>query len=234
MGSMVRLDGVVPPHCLIGTGQRSTLWHMPGLNTQLMTITARNRFCGFRLRLPPATGGSSPRLQLAQASSLAPFSRQQAARGVPQSCPPALFLAASDDTRDVELQRVYTSAVDTYLSRVCDAIGRAHEAWRAQARLVQVLINAVQAIGGSLQGGGLATVIRQRAPRETPWQRSRTEAIATAIGLCWENWQRSVSLSGLPLYPSFAAFPGPMAPPTPNVPVPVIALTQNPVFLSGS
>ena len=40
-------------------------------------------------------------------------------------------------------------------------------------------------------------------------------------------FQRSFKVPGLPWYPSFAAFPGPMAPPTPNVPTPLVACTHD-------
>lgn len=212
---------------------------MPGLNTQLMLATARARFSSFQLRLPTAVGARAPQPNILSAtirSGVAPqttFSRQQPLRGTPLPCPPALFLAASNDVRDIENQRACSSAIDTYLSRICDAIGQAHTTWRLQARLVQVVINAVQAVGGSLQGPALGPEITLRGPREDQWQRPRTEAIAAGIGMCWENWQRSISVPGLPWYPAFAAFPGPMAPPTPNVPVPLVVLMQNTVHLNS-
>jgi hypothetical protein len=209
---------------------------MPGLNVQLMLATARTRFCSFRLQLPTVTGARPPQLYIAPVSSSVRSlsGRQQPGRGTPQSSPPALFVAASDDTRDIEQQRVCSDAMDTYLTRICDAIAQAHNVWRSQARLVQVVINSVQASAGNLQGGSLAPEIRQRAPRENAWQRPRSEAIATAIGFCWENWQRSVTVPGLPWYPAFAAFPGPLVPPTPNVPSPLVTLMQNPVLLLSS
>jgi len=199
---------------------------MPALNTQLMLATARARFSSFQLRLPPAAGTRAAQLQIASGGGNAShsiFGRQQ-----------ALFLAASNDTRDIDVQRVCNAAMDTYLSRICDAIGQAHNTWRAQARLVQVTVNANMASGGSLQGAGLGPAIRQSAPRERAWQRTRSEAVATAIGFCWENWQRSVSVPGLPWYPSFASFPGPLTPPTPNVPVPLAVLLQNSILLNST
>ena len=36
----------------------------------------------------------------------------------------------------------------------------------------------------------------------------------------------TIKVTGMPWYPAFAAFPSPVAPPTPNIPCPVIALTQ--------
>jgi hypothetical protein len=49
------------------------------------------------------------------------------------------------------------------------------------------------------------------------------DAIADAVDQKWKSWQDKVMVPALPWYPAFAAFPGPMAPPMPNVPVPLIA-----------
>jgi hypothetical protein len=207
---------------------------MPGLNTQLMLATARARFCSFQLRLPTVVGVVAPQIRIASAAASATPSTsiRQVTRGTSLSCPPALFLPASDDPRNLDMQRACSATVDAYLSRICDAIGQAHTAWRLRARLVQVAINAHVASGGNLQGAGLEPDIRQHAPREGSWERARSEAIAAGIGICWENWQRAVSVPGLPWYPGFAAFPGPMAPPTPNVPTPLVTV-QNPVHLNS-
>jgi hypothetical protein len=49
------------------------------------------------------------------------------------------------------------------------------------------------------------------------------DAVAKGVSKCFKNWQDKVMVPGLPWYPAFAAFPGPMAPPMPNVPVPLVA-----------
>ena len=49
------------------------------------------------------------------------------------------------------------------------------------------------------------------------------DAIAKGVSKCFKDWQDKVTVPGLPWYPAFAAFPGPMAPPMPNVPTPLIA-----------
>jgi hypothetical protein len=205
---------------------------MPGLNTQIMLATARQRFSQFQLRLPTVVRGPAPQLRIAPSHS--PSSRQQPTRGTPGTCPPALFLAASDDSRDIEFQRVCSNRMDTYLSRICDAIGQAHNVWRMRAMLVDVVVNAVSASGGRLEGAGLEPDIRLRAPQEDAWQRPRSEAIAYGIGTGWNNWQVSVSVPGLPWYPAFAAFPGPMAPPMPNVPIPLVGLRHLPFHVNAA
>jgi hypothetical protein len=49
------------------------------------------------------------------------------------------------------------------------------------------------------------------------------DAVAKGVSTCFKNWQDQVTVPGLPWYPAFAAFPGPMAPPMPNIPTPLIA-----------
>jgi hypothetical protein len=49
------------------------------------------------------------------------------------------------------------------------------------------------------------------------------DAVAKGVSKCFKDWQDKVIVPGLPWYPAFAAFPGPMAPPMPNVPTPLIA-----------
>ena len=43
----------------------------------------------------------------------------------------------------------------------------------------------------------------------------------------WSALAASVTVSELPWYPSFAAFPAPVAPPTPNMPAPFMALPHD-------
>ncbi len=203
------------------------------LNTQVMLATARARFSSFQLRLPTASATTSPRLGISP-GGMTGGSSPQAPRGTPMPCPPALFVAASNDARDVELQRVTNASMDSYLSHVCDAIVQAHSIWLQQARLVNVIVNGITASAGTLQGPALGPAIRQNAPREGAWQRSRSEAIAVGIGFCWETWQRAVTVPGLPWYPSFVAVPAPIAPPTPNVPTPLIVVCQNSFLMNAS
>jgi hypothetical protein len=49
------------------------------------------------------------------------------------------------------------------------------------------------------------------------------DAIAKGLSDCWKSWQDGVSVPGLPFYPAFACFPGPMAAPMPNVPFPMLS-----------
>lgn len=59
-------------------------------------------------------------------------------------------------------------------------------------------------------------------------------AFGNAAGRAWKRWVSRVSIPGLPLYPSFAAFPGGMAPPTPNIPVPLLAIAPGAMIDGGT
>ncbi len=49
--------------------------------------------------------------------------------------------------------------------------------------------------------------------------------LARALSSSWDEWASLFSITMPGAFPSFAAFPGPMAPPTPAIPVPLAAAT---------
>lgn len=110
----------------------------------------------------------------------------------------------------------------TYVNGICSAIGRAWNLWQSQASLTQVSINGPLASGGKLVGPGLEAFILSSAP---PGWESYSRPIAAGIHNQWTSFQREVRVPNLPWYPAFAAFPGPYAPPMPNVPCPLAALS---------
>jgi len=114
------------------------------------------------------------------------------------------------------------------------AVRFAHDQWRVQAKLQNIHINAVTATGTSdcLDGPDLDPLICQAptvAALSGPMRFVR-DAVAEGVGDCFTAWQNNVTVPGLPWYPSFAAYPGPMAPPMPNVPSPAIALVSTGVY----
>lgn len=99
--------------------------------------------------------------------------------------------------------------------------------WRLQAHFQNITITAVTAIGtpGCLTGPALGAWIVQ-APgvrSATGYWQALVTAVANAVSGNFSQWQSSVMVPGLPWYPTFAAFPGPFAPPMPNIPMPLIA-----------
>jgi len=53
-------------------------------------------------------------------------------------------------------------------------------------------------------------------------EQKHRDAVAKGVSKQWKSWQGKVMVPGLPWYPAFIAFPGPMAPPMPNIPMPLI------------
>ena len=107
-----------------------------------------------------------------------------------------------------------------------DAVGFAHNLWRLQAKFQNLKINALTALGtpGCLAGPELESNIKM-FPGCAAWignMGKYRDAVAKGVSKCFKDWQDNVMVPGLPWYPAFIAFPGPMAPPMPNIPMPLI------------
>ncbi len=113
-----------------------------------------------------------------------------------------------------------------YIDQVCAAICSAWAMWRAAATLVGVTINGVTASGGKVAGPAWSPLILAHGPCNSPEAMKLTQSIAAGLGGAWLQLTNSISVPGLPWYPTFAAVPSPVAPPTPNVTTPVAALTM--------
>ncbi len=102
-------------------------------------------------------------------------------------------------------------------------VRQALDQWKQQARFADIRIMAVSAIGGRLIGPDMTPLVQSAMAGSPP---NVAGAFARTVGAAWKTWQDSVTVPGLPWYPAFAAFPGPMAPPMPNVPTPLAALAS--------
>ncbi|MBL8484970.1 MAG: hypothetical protein JNJ60_22430, partial [Rhodocyclaceae bacterium] len=112
---------------------------------------------------------------------------------------------------------------NTYLDALARAVAQAISQWQETARLSGVIINSVTAFGGVLVAPPLDPLIRSAAPGGS-WD-AYTRAIAAGLGNQMRTFESLVKVPGLPWYPSFAAVPCPVAPPTPNVPCSLMALS---------
>lgn len=201
---------------------------MPALNQKLMVLTAKDRFRSFRLKAPPggapaARGVGAPAVRV----TVSKVGATAIAKATPLSMPPALFLASGTSAADVQSQRQHSDEFDAFIDKACAAICAAHEHWRSQAHFRDIRIMGPVAEGGRLEGPALEPLIKSelaRIPGAASMQR-HGQAIASALGGLWAQWCQSVRVPGLPWYPSFAAIPGASAPPTPNVPTPLAALS---------
>jgi hypothetical protein len=109
-----------------------------------------------------------------------------------------------------------------YVEGMCQAINQALQTWRESACLDGVRINGPVAIGGKLRSVALEPLILQRAP--AGWD-AYSRGIAASVHSQFTSFANEVSVPGLPWYPAFAAVPGAMALPTPNMPTPLMALS---------
>ncbi len=231
---------------------------MPSLNLALMKLNARTRFQQFRVTLPsavqartldPATILGNPLLAptpLSVASS--PLVRPQlplsgptigghrAVTAIPTPVPPGLVQAASNDKRDVDLQTSANNEYGAFIDQMSQAIVQAVDLWRQTVYLEGVVINGVTATGGALKGPALADLLTPHAPRVGLFGKAQTHATAlvNAIGQGWHQAVGMVTVPGMPWYPTFAVFPGPMVPPTPNVPFPLVSLRFSLAFLNSN
>lgn len=231
---------------------------MPSLNVTLMKLNARTRFQQFKMTLPSAAqsatmepaallgnAGSGLRA-LPQAAGNAALRTPAAAGGlraaqapakvIPTTVPPGLFLAASSGKQDVDLQAAANNEYELFIDQMCLAMASAFDCWRKTALFQGVMINGPIAVGGSITGPSFADFLKPSAPKQGLFGKALThgDALASAIGEAWRQTCLQVRVPGLSWYPMFAAYPGPQAPPTPNLPTPAAALGFNKAFLNAT
>ena len=123
---------------------------------------------------------------------------------------------------------------EKFLDGISEAICFAWATWQASATMVGVIINGPTAVGGQIVGPPLTPLILAKGPKAKPQEIKLTTAVANVIGTAWLNFTATVKVAGMPWYPAFAAFPGPVVPPMPNIPCPFAALTMVAVSVSAS
>jgi hypothetical protein len=189
----------------------------------MMQQLAKLQFSSFGIKLP--IDWRDPTETVAANHYGKAFKASEKVTPVPP-CPPALFVAASPNKYHTDAAKEISDKLSAYIDGICSAICSAWSQWQSTATLVGVVINAVTAAGGQVVGPPWMPLIMAGAPKATEWELKYSTAIADALSTAWLSYTATIKVPGLPWYPAFAAFPGPVAPPTPNVPVPVAALTQ--------
>lgn len=137
--------------------------------------------------------------------------------------PSKLFVPATPNKLHVDGVARVSGDFEKYIDGIVDAICNGFNMWKPQAKFQNLIINAAVAVGtpGCLAGPELKNLILPTAPKATPQELKYSKAIAEHLSEAWKKWQDNVTVPGLPWYPAFVAFPGPMAPPMPNVPTPL-------------
>jgi len=185
-----------------------------------MAITAKMKFIANMKELP--IEWSQPGVQYNDA-----FEPAELVNPSTSPTPPYIFREASLNKYHVDTAEVLGKGFSSFIDNICDAIGYSHNMWKLQAKFKDIKVNAVIALGtpGCLDGPKIGSNIKN-APMmadATDQEKKYAAAVADALEDKWQKWQDNVMVPGLPWYPAFAAFPGPQAPPMPNVPVPLIA-----------
>jgi hypothetical protein len=139
---------------------------------------------------------------------------------------PPLFQPATLNKYHTDTQKMHVAKIGGFMDKMCDAIQGALDQWQKAATMTGVMITGPVASMGVIPPMPLMPLIMASAPKETPQLLKFSTTIATVISNAWMQFTTSIKIPGLPLFPAFAMFPGPMAPPMPSLPVPFAALTK--------
>ncbi len=200
---------------------------MPGLNP--LKIIGNLKFMAAGLKLPTSASWRQPSGDPAAAhygEALQPHERVALPRLPPPWFTPQnrhKYHQQSCDDIGEEFKKLHDGMID--------AVQFAHNMWRFQAKFQNLKVMALSAIGtpGCLDGPSLQSGIKT-APSCAAFTGNRAkyrDAVAKGVSTAFKSWQDNVMVPGLPWYPAFVAFPGPQAPPMPNVPTPLIACTSS-------
>jgi hypothetical protein len=200
---------------------------MPAPQASAMQQLARLKFMSFKLTVP--TDWKDPKGDPGADHYGKAFKPEEK---VTSPHMPPLFLPATMNKYHTDTQGQHIADYGKFIDGICSAICSAWSQWQSAATMVGVMINAVTASAGQIVGPPMGPLILASAPKTTPQLMKYSSAIANTIGTAWLTFTATVKIPGLPFYPAYAAVPSPMAPPTPNVPVPFATLTQVPVSIS--
>ena len=187
---------------------------MPAPNPKALGDTARRHFNSKRIALPVDWHEMGPLYPQAFTPS------EQQSQPTPAD---NLFYEPTRNRYHVDSARVIGRSMANYIDGVCAAICSAISRWMQMASVASATINGPVGMlsPGGVTGPGLAPLIRAKAPQKTGMETEYSDAIAKAVGDAWAAWQKG--LTGVLSYPSFASAPNPAAPPTPNIPAPLIS-----------
>ena len=200
---------------------------MPGLSP--IKILGNLKFFSASLKLP--TQGKADPAKEAWASKYHKDRDKADMGGAPEVIPPWFMpREAGFKPHQKSCDKIGQNFKDFHDAMI-DAVQYSHNMWKLQAKFKDLQVMAVCAIGspGCLDGPELESNIKN-APMVASFSgnmKKHRDAVAKGVSKCFKDWQGQVMVPGLPWYPAFAAFPGPMAPPMPNVPMPLITCVSS-------
>ncbi len=123
-----------------------------------------------------------------------------------------------------------TEAYKSFIYTMLDAVESAFNMWRPTLMFQNIKINGPTAVGskGCLKANGDFYEMFKMYPGHNQFILGKhypkwRDAVGKGVNNCLKNYVDGVTVTGAPWYPAFAAFPGPVAPPMPNVAWPLIA-----------
>ncbi len=203
---------------------------MPAPQSSMMKQLARLKFSSNGLKVPHNWQAPAGDAASQYPDAFKPSERTTS----PDPTAPPLFIPHTLNKYHTDVQKTLTREIGSYLDGICDAICSAWATWQSSAVLTGVLINAVIATLGQVVGPPITPLILAQGPKSKPNAARYTNIIANVIGNAWQVYTATIKVPGMPWYPAFAAVPSPVAPPMPNIPCPVVALTQVTVAVSAS
>jgi hypothetical protein len=183
----------------------------------------KTRFRAFNLQLKP----------LAAAASVGGLGSSMGSRGLPTAAPAGsyrCFRAASNSPADIAEHLRMDAQYDGFISSMTREIVLGFDNWRLLVQFQGVRVEGQIATGdfGCFMGADII-ILETTGGSLSPVGK----AIAGGVRKALRQFQDSVSVPGLPWYPTFLSFSGPAAPPTASVPHPFAALGGQYSFLSA-
>ncbi|HSK00701.1 MAG TPA: hypothetical protein VK932_05645 [Kofleriaceae bacterium] len=182
---------------------------------------ARLKFTSFQIKVPQNWQNPSGDPDAKHYGDAFSASEKTTAPGAPP-----LFQPASMNKYHTDAQKMHIDKVGKFIDGICSAICSAWSTWQSAATMVGIMVNGPTASVGQVVGPPWTPLILAQGPKETPMLLKYTNVVANVLGTAWLSYTATIKVPGMPWYPAFAAMPSPVAPPTPNIPCPVVALTQ--------
>ncbi len=194
---------------------------MPAPQASAMQQFARLKFTSFQIKVPQNWQNPSGDPDAKHYGDAFQASEKNTAPGAPP-----LFQPASMNKYHTDTQKMHIDKVGKFIDGICSAICSAWSTWQSAATMVGIMVNGPTASVGQVLGPPWTPLILAQGPKETPMLLKYTNVVANVLGTAWLSYTATIKVPGMPWYPAFAAMPSPVAPPTPNIPCPVVALTQ--------
>lgn len=191
---------------------------MPAIQAQQLAQMAKMNFKANAILLPEQFQGFTDQ---------APFGAKD--QKVPDAA--AMFVSASTLNYHVDTAKMIGKGVEDLFDVCADTIAKANQNWMSSAKFVGVLINgpAGLVLPGNLVAGpfmsGPMLLATANVSGKQPTFIKYVQSISGAIGTAFMAWQMGVM--GMLVFPGGAACSVTM-PPSPNVPMPLVALPSPP------